>query len=130
MEDEEDNSHTLGRKLTIGNGLSTYNCCNQSMFTVHLFFISPTNVVLNKKYFVPLGPPDSLHDWTKDGEFGGPSQTDANQAHSRKNWRLVRCQNGKFNSFYSCKVPVNTIPMRSIANLDLSFTGASFLVHV
>lgn len=104
--------------------LSIYVYCS-------FIFISPTNeVVLNKKYSVPLGPPDSLHDWTKDGEFGGPSQTDANQAHSRKNWRLVRCQNGKFNSFYSCKVPVNTVPIRSIANLDLSFSSASVMVHV
>ncbi|KAJ4774992.1 Protein ENHANCED DISEASE RESISTANCE 2 [Rhynchospora pubera] len=73
LEDEEDSSHNLGRRLTIGNG-----------------------------------PPDSLHDWTKDTEFGGPSQTDANQVHSRKNWRLVRCQNGL--RIFEELVPVDYLP--------------------
>ncbi|XP_020112951.1 protein ENHANCED DISEASE RESISTANCE 2-like isoform X2 [Ananas comosus] len=40
------------------------------------------------------GPPDSLHDWTKEHDFGLSNQNDASQVYSRKHWRLVRCQNG------------------------------------
>ncbi|KAJ1292265.1 hypothetical protein BS78_02G378800 [Paspalum vaginatum] len=41
------------------------------------------------------GPPDSVHDWTKDADFGLSSQNDPSQLYSKKNWRLLRCQNGK-----------------------------------
>ncbi|CAL5045365.1 unnamed protein product [Urochloa decumbens] len=40
------------------------------------------------------GPPDSVLDWTKEPDIGLSNQNDTNQAYSRKNWRLVRCQNG------------------------------------
>ncbi|XP_062227891.1 protein ENHANCED DISEASE RESISTANCE 2-like isoform X2 [Phragmites australis] len=40
------------------------------------------------------GPPDSVHDWTKEPDIGLSNQNDTNQAYSRKNWRLLRCQNG------------------------------------
>ncbi|TKW19328.2 hypothetical protein SEVIR_4G012800v4 [Setaria viridis] len=40
------------------------------------------------------GPPDSVLDWTKEPDIGLSNQSDTNQAYSRKNWRLLRCQNG------------------------------------
>ncbi|KAL6861420.1 hypothetical protein ACP4OV_017120 [Aristida adscensionis] len=40
------------------------------------------------------GPPDSVHDWTKEPDIGLSNQNDTNMASSRKNWRLLRCQNG------------------------------------
>lgn len=40
------------------------------------------------------GPPDSVHDWTKEPDIGLSDQNDTNHAYSRKNWRLLRCQNG------------------------------------
>ncbi|PUZ62451.1 hypothetical protein GQ55_4G358800 [Panicum hallii var. hallii] len=40
------------------------------------------------------GPPDSVLDWTKEPDIGLLNQNDTNQAYSRKNWRLLRCQNG------------------------------------
>jgi len=46
--------------------------------------------------FLVLGPPDSIHDWTKEPDVGLFNQNDPNQVHSKKNWRLLRCQNGKF----------------------------------
>jgi hypothetical protein len=45
--------------------------------------------------FLVLGPPDSIHDWTKEPDIGASNQNDPNQVHSKKNWRLLRCQNGK-----------------------------------
>lgn len=49
--------------------------------------------------FLLLGPPDSLHDWTKEHDFGLSNQNDASQVYSRKHWRLVRCQNGILPNF-------------------------------
>ncbi|KAF8670391.1 hypothetical protein HU200_050694 [Digitaria exilis] len=40
------------------------------------------------------GPPDSVHDWTKDADFGLSNQNGPTQLYSNKNWRLLRCQNG------------------------------------
>ncbi|KAK3131453.1 hypothetical protein QOZ80_6AG0506650 [Eleusine coracana subsp. coracana] len=40
------------------------------------------------------GPPESVHDWTKEPDIGLSNQNDTNNAFSRKNWRLLRCQNG------------------------------------
>ncbi|KAF0902437.1 hypothetical protein E2562_016270 [Oryza meyeriana var. granulata] len=40
------------------------------------------------------GPPDSVHDWTKEPDIGLSDQNDTSHAYSRKNWRLLRCQNG------------------------------------
>jgi len=40
------------------------------------------------------GPPDSVLDWTKEPDIGLSNQNDNNHAYSRKNWRLLRCQNG------------------------------------
>ncbi|XP_015694371.2 protein ENHANCED DISEASE RESISTANCE 2-like [Oryza brachyantha] len=40
------------------------------------------------------GPPDSVHDWTKEPDIGLSDQNDTNHAYSRKNWRLLKCQNG------------------------------------
>lgn len=50
--------------------------------------------------FLFLGPPDSVHDWTKEPDIGLSDQNDTNHAYSRKNWRLLRCQNGKFTALY------------------------------
>ncbi|XP_008645142.1 protein ENHANCED DISEASE RESISTANCE 2 isoform X2 [Zea mays] len=40
------------------------------------------------------GPPDSIHDWTKESDIGVTNQNDPIQFCSKKNWRLLRCQNG------------------------------------
>lgn len=40
------------------------------------------------------GPPDSVLDWTKEADIALSDQNDMSQAYSRKNWRLLRCQNG------------------------------------
>ncbi|XP_015688856.2 protein ENHANCED DISEASE RESISTANCE 2-like isoform X1 [Oryza brachyantha] len=40
------------------------------------------------------GPPESIHDWTKEHDIGLANQTDPIQLSSKKNWRLLRCQNG------------------------------------
>ncbi|AQK80044.1 Protein ENHANCED DISEASE RESISTANCE 2-like [Zea mays] len=40
------------------------------------------------------GPPDSVLDWTKEADSGLSNQNATSQAYSRKNWRLLRCQNG------------------------------------
>jgi hypothetical protein len=45
--------------------------------------------------FLPfLGPPESLHDWTRGNDMGISDQGSPAQVFSRGHWRLVRCQNG------------------------------------
>jgi len=55
------------------------------------------------------GPPDSVLDWTKEPDIGLSNQNDNNHAYSRKNWRLLRCQNGKL-----------TVPLQKLLTLPLS----------
>ncbi|PAN48178.1 hypothetical protein PAHAL_9G365500 [Panicum hallii] len=40
------------------------------------------------------GPPESLHDWTRENDLGISNQGSPDQVFSRGHWRLVRCQNG------------------------------------
>jgi len=54
------------------------------------------------------GPPDSVLDWTKEPDIGLSNQNDNNHAYSRKNWRLLRCQNGKL-----------TVPLQKLLTLPL-----------
>ncbi|KAK3127934.1 hypothetical protein QOZ80_7AG0580370 [Eleusine coracana subsp. coracana] len=49
---------------------------------------------LTRRTTIGNGPPDSVHDWTNEAEFGVSNQNDPNQLSSKKNWRLLRCQNG------------------------------------
>nr|XP_034604845.1 protein ENHANCED DISEASE RESISTANCE 2-like [Setaria viridis] len=49
---------------------------------------------LTRRTTIGNGPPDSIHDWTKEPDIGASNQNDPNQVHSKKNWRLLRCQNG------------------------------------
>uniref|UniRef100_A0A804P5N1 START domain-containing protein n=1 Tax=Zea mays TaxID=4577 RepID=A0A804P5N1_MAIZE len=49
---------------------------------------------LTRKTTIGNGPPDSIHDWTKEPDIGVSNQNDPNQFCSKKNWRLLRCQNG------------------------------------
>ncbi|XP_062187078.1 protein ENHANCED DISEASE RESISTANCE 2-like [Phragmites australis] len=49
---------------------------------------------LTRRTTIGNGPPDSIHDWTKEAEIGLSNQNDPNQVYSKKNWRLLRCQNG------------------------------------
>ncbi|CAN6236806.1 unnamed protein product [Urochloa humidicola] len=49
---------------------------------------------LTRRTTIGNGPPDSIHDWTKEPDIGVSNQNDLNQVHSKKNWRLLRCQNG------------------------------------
>uniref|UniRef100_A0A8I6Y5Q2 START domain-containing protein n=1 Tax=Hordeum vulgare subsp. vulgare TaxID=112509 RepID=A0A8I6Y5Q2_HORVV len=39
------------------------------------------------------GPPESIHDWTNEPDIGS-NQNEPSQFSSKKNWRLLRCQNG------------------------------------
>jgi len=50
--------------------------------------------ILTRRTTIGNGPPDSIHDWTKEPDIGLFNQNDPNQVHSKKNWRLLRCQNG------------------------------------
>lgn len=50
--------------------------------------------MLLRRTTIGKGLPDSVHDWTKETDIGLSNQNDTNQANSRKNWRLLRCQNG------------------------------------
>uniref|UniRef100_A0A453QGH8 START domain-containing protein n=1 Tax=Aegilops tauschii subsp. strangulata TaxID=200361 RepID=A0A453QGH8_AEGTS len=50
--------------------------------------------MLLRRTTIGKGLPDSVHDWTKEPDIGLSNQNDTNQANSRKNWRLLRCQNG------------------------------------
>jgi hypothetical protein len=47
------------------------------------------------------GPPESLHDWTRENDLGISNQGSPDQVFSRGHWRLVRCQNGK-NFCFAC----------------------------
>ncbi|CAN6206369.1 unnamed protein product [Urochloa humidicola] len=49
---------------------------------------------LTRRKTIGNGTPDSIHDWTKDADFGLSNQNDPTQLYSKKNWRLLRCQNG------------------------------------
>ncbi|CAD6252257.1 unnamed protein product [Miscanthus lutarioriparius] len=49
---------------------------------------------LTRRTTIGNGPPDSIHDWTKEPDIGVSNQNDPNQFCSKKNWRLLRCQNG------------------------------------
>lgn len=50
--------------------------------------------MLLRRTTIGRGLPDSVHDWTKEPDVGLSNQSDTNQANSRKNWRLLSCQNG------------------------------------
>ncbi|KAF8737800.1 hypothetical protein HU200_014030 [Digitaria exilis] len=49
---------------------------------------------LTRRTTIGNGPPDSIHDWTNEPDIGVSTQNGSNQLHSKKNWRLLRCQNG------------------------------------
>ncbi|XP_052141976.1 protein ENHANCED DISEASE RESISTANCE 2-like isoform X1 [Oryza glaberrima] len=50
--------------------------------------------MLIRRTTIGNGPPESIHDWTKEHDIGPPNQIDPIQVSSKKNWRLLRCQNG------------------------------------
>lgn len=68
------------------------SCVKLSTDLQHLCSFHVTNFTMS---FLVLGPPDSIHDWTKDADFGLSNQNGPTQLYSNKNWRLLRCQNGK-----------------------------------
>nr|QTC20866.1 apostart [Poa pratensis] len=49
---------------------------------------------LTRRTTIGNGPPESIHDWTYEPDIGLSSQSDPSQSFSKKNWRLLRCQNG------------------------------------
>ncbi|KAL6629675.1 hypothetical protein ACP70R_029440 [Stipagrostis hirtigluma subsp. patula] len=49
---------------------------------------------LTRRTTIGNGPPESIHDWTNEPDIGVSNQNDLNQFCSKKNWRLLRCQNG------------------------------------
>jgi hypothetical protein len=42
------------------------------------------------------GLPESVFDWTRELDSELSNQNINNQAFSRKHWRLLQCQNGKY----------------------------------
>ncbi|XP_024317775.1 protein ENHANCED DISEASE RESISTANCE 2 isoform X1 [Brachypodium distachyon] len=51
--------------------------------------------ILTRRTTIGNGPPESIHDWTKEPDIGGASnQNEPIQFSSKKNWRLLRCHNG------------------------------------
>ncbi|EPS70711.1 hypothetical protein M569_04048, partial [Genlisea aurea] len=49
---------------------------------------------LMRRTTIGNGPPDYVLDWTKEVDSDLDNQNNANQAFSRKYWRLLQCQNG------------------------------------
>uniref|UniRef100_A0ACD5TL84 Uncharacterized protein n=1 Tax=Avena sativa TaxID=4498 RepID=A0ACD5TL84_AVESA len=49
---------------------------------------------LTRRTTIGNGPPESVHDWTNEPDIGSSNQNDPAQSFSKKNWRLLRCQNG------------------------------------
>jgi hypothetical protein len=116
-DEEEEPRPTLLRRTTIGNGMQFYmiSC------SIHLNFIYLIYIILiygdavePKLAFLLLGPPDSVLDWTKEADIALSDQNDMSQAYSRKNWRLLRCQNGKF------RVPLHQFLALSLRACTLS----------
>ncbi|KAF8378992.1 hypothetical protein HHK36_028419 [Tetracentron sinense] len=55
-----------------------------------------THPNLLRRTTIGNGPPDSILDWTREFESELSNQNNSNQVFSKKHWRLVQCQNGKF----------------------------------
>ncbi|XP_052297581.1 protein ENHANCED DISEASE RESISTANCE 2 isoform X5 [Citrus sinensis] len=49
---------------------------------------------LMRRTTIGNGPPDLVHDWTRELDSDLSNQNINNQAFSRKHWRLLQCQNG------------------------------------
>lgn len=49
---------------------------------------------LMRRTTIGNGPPDLVHDWTRELDSDLSNQNANNQAFSRKHWRLLQCQNG------------------------------------
>ena len=47
-------------------------------------------------YISGTGLPDSVFDWTRELDSELSNHNTNNQAFSRKHWRLLQCQNGKY----------------------------------
>ncbi|XP_020694612.1 protein ENHANCED DISEASE RESISTANCE 2 isoform X3 [Dendrobium catenatum] len=52
------------------------------------------NRSLMRRTTIGNGPPESVLDWTREGDSVLSNQSTSDQVFSRKHWRLVRCQNG------------------------------------
>ncbi|KAG0452946.1 hypothetical protein HPP92_025340 [Vanilla planifolia] len=53
-----------------------------------------SNRTLIRRMTIGNGPPESVLDWTQQGDSVLTNQSTSDQVFSRKYWRLVRCQNG------------------------------------
>jgi hypothetical protein len=71
--------------------------------------------------FLVLGPPESVRDWTNEPDIGLSNQSDPAQSFSKKNWRLLRCQNGKskFLILMPCTLYVELLTSLSLAGLRI-----------
>ncbi|KAF7081896.1 hypothetical protein CFC21_085802 [Triticum aestivum] len=49
--------------------------------------------ILTRRTTIGNGPPESIRDWTNEPDIGS-NQNEPSQFSSKKNWRLLRCQNG------------------------------------
>ncbi|KAJ3672581.1 hypothetical protein LUZ60_007302 [Juncus effusus] len=63
---------------------------------------------LDRKNTLGNGPPESVYDWTKDLDVANSSQNGQNNVYNKKNWRLVRCQNGL--RIFEELTPVDQLP--------------------
>lgn len=89
QEDEDDAHPNLLRRTTIGNGLL--------WVLIFLFVLVWCIFYLNLIVFIQVaGPPESVFDWTREFDSEFSNQNTNNQAFSRKHWRLLQCQNGKY----------------------------------
>ncbi|PKA52167.1 hypothetical protein AXF42_Ash014104 [Apostasia shenzhenica] len=52
------------------------------------------NRTLMRRTTIGNGPPESVLDWTREGDSVLTNESNSDQVFSRKHWRLVRCQNG------------------------------------
>ncbi|KAI0496261.1 hypothetical protein KFK09_022575 [Dendrobium nobile] len=53
-----------------------------------------TNRTMIRRTTIGNGPPESMLDWTRQGDSVLSNQSTSDEVFSRKHWRLVRCQNG------------------------------------
>ncbi|KAG0473280.1 hypothetical protein HPP92_015137 [Vanilla planifolia] len=53
-----------------------------------------SNRSLMRRTTIGNGPPESVLDWTREGDSVLTNESTSDQVFSRKHWRLVRCQNG------------------------------------
>uniref|UniRef100_A0A453MP78 START domain-containing protein n=1 Tax=Aegilops tauschii subsp. strangulata TaxID=200361 RepID=A0A453MP78_AEGTS len=75
----------LGGQFAFSDHDSAYNKCRAEE--------EEERPILTRRTTIGNGPPESIHDWTNEPDIGS-NQNEPSQFSSKKNWRLLRCQNG------------------------------------